>query len=113
MDIPLGPTRPSVRLRSAGAEGVSPGQRITLSIRPEDIALHLSRPDRTVNVIEGEVIDTVYLGSFLDGQVRVGAHTISVQIDHYERLVPGQKVFLTFEPEHERDPCRIINRWSQ
>jgi iron(III) transport system ATP-binding protein len=100
MDIRLGPTQPSVRLRAAAAAGVSRGQRITLSVRPEDIALHLTRPDRAVNVIEGEVIDTVYLGSFVDGQVRAGAHTISVQIDHYERLVPGQKVFLTFEPEH-------------
>ena len=100
IDVSLGPTGPSVRLRAAGAEGASPGQRLTLSVRPEDLVLHLTRPDRAVNVVEGEVIDTVYLGSFLDGQVRVGAHELSVQIDHYERLAPGQKVFLTFEPEH-------------
>ncbi|MGH2687980.1 MAG: ABC transporter ATP-binding protein, partial [Actinomycetota bacterium] len=100
IDIPLGPAQPSLRLRAAGAEGAVRGQRITLSVRPEDIALHLKRPDRAMNVIEGEVIDTVYLGSFLDGQVRVGAHELSVQIDHYEQLVPGQKVFLSFEPDH-------------
>jgi iron(III) transport system ATP-binding protein len=100
IDVALGSAGPSVRLRAVGAEGASPGQRLTLSVRPEDLALHLTRPDRAVNVVEGEVIDTVYLGSFLDGQVRVGTHELSVQIDHYERLAPGQKVFLTFEPEH-------------
>ncbi|MGH7388939.1 MAG: ABC transporter ATP-binding protein [Candidatus Rokuibacteriota bacterium] len=100
LEIPLGQAQRPVRLRAAGAEGASRGQRIVLSVRPEDLALHLTRPDGAANVIEGEVIDTVYRGSFLDCQVRAGTHEISVQIDHYEQLAPGQQVFLTFEPDH-------------
>ena len=46
------------------------------------------------------LIDTVYLGSFLECRVRVGRHEVGIQIDHYERLSPGQKVFLSFRPEH-------------
>jgi ABC-type Fe3+/spermidine/putrescine transport system ATPase subunit len=87
-------------LRAAGGEGAAPGQRITLSLRPEDIALHQARPDGLANVMEGDVIETVYLGSFLDCRVRVGPHEVAVQIDHYEQLRAGQRVFLTFHPDH-------------
>jgi iron(III) transport system ATP-binding protein len=100
VEIPLGAERLPLRLRAAGGEGAVRGQRIILSLRPEDIALHLTPPDGAPNVIEGQVIDTVYLGSFLDCQVRVGTHEVGVQIDHYEQLVPDQKVFLTFQPDH-------------
>ena len=100
VEIPLGGTQPPVHLRAIGAAGASRDPRIILSVRPEDLALHLTRPDGAPNLIEGEVIDTVYLGSFLNCQVRAGRHEISVQIDHYEQLFPGQRVFLTFEPEH-------------
>jgi hypothetical protein len=52
------------------------------------------------NFLEGEIIDTIYQGNFLDCQVRVGPQQIGVQMDHFELLDPGQKVFLTFEPDH-------------
>ena len=100
LEIPLGEGRLPLRLRAAGGEGAARGQRIILSLRPEDISLHLARPDACPNVIEGQVIDTVYLGNFLDCQVRVGTHEVGVQIAHYEQLVPDQKVFLTFQPDH-------------
>jgi hypothetical protein len=32
--------------------------------------------------------------------VRTGSCELSVQINHYEQLAPGQKVFLTFSPDH-------------
>lgn len=99
VEIPLGQGHTPLRLRAAGAEGVAPGQRIILSLRPEDLSLHLARPDGAPNVLEGEVVTTVYLGSFLDCRVRVGSHEVGVQLDHYERLSPAQKVFLTFEPD--------------
>ena len=100
LEIRVGSERAPLRLRAAGGGGAAPGQKVILTLRPEDIALHLNRPHEASNVIDGEVIETVYLGSFLDCQVRVGAREVSVQIDHYERLVPGQRVFLTFNPEH-------------
>ncbi|MGH7312767.1 MAG: ABC transporter ATP-binding protein [Candidatus Rokuibacteriota bacterium] len=100
LEISLGEGRLPLRLQAAGGEGAVRGQRIILSLRPEDISLHLARPDGSPNVIEGQVIDTVYLGSFLDCQVRVGTYEVGVQIDHYEQLVPNQKVFLAFRPDH-------------
>jgi iron(III) transport system ATP-binding protein len=98
--IPVGEGRAPLQVRAAGGEGAVPGQRIVLSLRPEDLALHLERPPDLPNLIEGEVVDTVYLGSFLDCRVRVGPHELGVQLDHVEPLAPGQPVFLTFAPDH-------------
>jgi len=90
-----------MRLRALGAESASASQRVILSLRPEDITLHLEAPSESVaNVLLGQVVDTVYQGNFLNCQVLVGPHEIGVQMDHFVQLEPGQKVYLTFEPEH-------------
>ena len=100
VEIPLGEERAPLRLRATGAEDAPAGGRIILSVRPEDILLHVEKPAEASNLMEGEVIDTVYLGNFLDCQVRVGPHEVGVQIDHFEQLAPGQKVSLSFTPDH-------------
>jgi iron(III) transport system ATP-binding protein len=101
LEIPLGQGRAPLHIRAAGAEGGTKGQSVILSLRPEDIALHLHRPDGgDGNLLEGEVIETVYLGNFLECRVRVGTHEIVAQLDHFEQLDPRQKVFLTFAPDH-------------
>ncbi len=89
-----------LRLRALGGESASPGQKVILSLRPEDVHLHLQPPGQTLNVLEGAIIDTVYQGNFLDCQVQVGPHEVGVQMDHFEQLSPGQKVYMTFEPDH-------------
>ncbi|MBT3350939.1 MAG: ABC transporter ATP-binding protein [Nitrospinaceae bacterium] len=90
-----------LRLHAIGAEGAQAGQSVILSLRPEDVTLHIEAPASPgPNLMEGEIIDTIYQGNFLDCQVRVGPHEIGVQMDHFELLDSGQKVFLTFEPDH-------------
>jgi iron(III) transport system ATP-binding protein len=102
IEIPLGDGRAPLHLKAAGGNGAAAGQRLILSVRPEDLSVHLRRPEGTgeVNLFEGEVIDTVYLGNFLECRVAVGRHEIVVQIDHYENLVPRQRIFLSFQPDH-------------
>ncbi len=102
VDVSMGQGAEPLRLRAVGAAGANPGDSINVSLRPEDVTLHLERPTGTDhgNLIEGNVIDTIYLGSFLEGRVRVGPHEIGIQIDHFENLVPDQTVYLTFQPEH-------------
>src|SRR5690606_7152346 len=75
VEVPLGNGREPLRLQAAGGEGAAKGQPLILSIRPEDIALHVERPTGIAdgNVFDGEVIDTIYLGNFLECRVRVGA----------------------------------------
>jgi ABC-type Fe3+/spermidine/putrescine transport system ATPase subunit len=102
LDIPLGDGLAPLRVRAAGGGGAAKGQKLFLSLRPEDIALHLQKPNGQSgdNVFEGEVIDTVYLGNFLECNVKVGSHEVDVQMDHYVQLDPQQKVFLSFAPDH-------------
>ena len=102
MEIPLGEDHAPLHVRARGGNHVSPGQRLILSIRPEDVSVHLHKPDSAsaCNLFEGEVIDTNYVGNFLECCVRVGRYEISVQTGHYEHLVPWQKVFLSFQPDH-------------
>ncbi|MDE0059108.1 MAG: TOBE domain-containing protein [Defluviicoccus sp.] len=66
------------------------------------MSLHTARPEGPgiENLFEGEVVDTIYLGSFLEGRVRVGRHEIAIRIDHYEEPAPGQTIHLSFRPEH-------------
>ena len=102
LEIPSANGQAPLRIQAAGAAGASAGQDIVLSLRPEDITLHTAAPNGTGNgnVMEGAVIDTVYLGSFLECRVDVSGHEVNIQIDHFEQLAPGQKVFLSFQPEH-------------
>ncbi|MBM3527416.1 MAG: ABC transporter ATP-binding protein [Alphaproteobacteria bacterium] len=101
MEIPLGEGRSPLRVSAVGGEGAAMGQTVILSVRPEDILVHLKAPETAVgNLTEGQVIDTVYLGNFLECRVRAGTHELGVQIDHFENLQPGQKVHLSFKPEH-------------
>ncbi len=47
------------------------------------------------------MIDTVYLGNFLECRVRVGAATRSASRSTItSSLVPQQKVFVSFQPDH-------------
>jgi ABC-type Fe3+/spermidine/putrescine transport system ATPase subunit len=100
VEVPLGGDHPPLQLRASCGDVAPKGQKIILSLRPEDLSLHLSHPGEAVNLMEGEIIDTIYLGNFLDCQVRVGPYEVGIQIDHYEKLSPGQKVYVSFSPDH-------------
>ena len=73
-----------------------------VSLRPEDVTLNTDKPSdaENLNLLEGKVIDTVYLGSFLECRVDVKGHEINIQIDHFENLSRDQTVFLTFRADH-------------
>ena len=102
LEIPSANGHAPLRLQAIGAVGANAGQDIVLSLRPEDIILHTAAPNGTGNgnVMEGAVVDTVYLGNFLECRVDVSGHEVNIQIDHFEQLTPGQKVFLSFQPAH-------------
>ena len=102
MQIPLGDDQAPLHIKAIGGDGAQKGDPLYLSLRPEDITLHLAAPNGGANgnVLEGNVIDTVYLGNFLECRVQVGIHEVGIQIDHFEQLAPGQKVYLSFQPDH-------------
>jgi ABC-type Fe3+/spermidine/putrescine transport system ATPase subunit len=100
VEIALGEGHAPLHLRAAGGKDANAGQKVTLSLRPEDIDIHFEEPADSGNLFEGEVTETVYLGSLLECRVKVGRYEVGIQIDHYEQIAPGQKVFLSFSPDH-------------
>jgi iron(III) transport system ATP-binding protein len=102
VEVSVGEGHAPLRLQAAGGKGAVSGQEVTLSLRPEDIAIHLERPGGIANgnLFEGEVVETVYLGNVLECRVKVGRLEVGIQIDHYEQIAPQQKVFLSFSPDH-------------
>jgi iron(III) transport system ATP-binding protein len=100
IEIALGEGRAPLRLQAAGGDGAKTGDKITLSLRPEDIDIKFEKPSSGANMFEGEVTETVYLGNVLECRVKVGRYEIGIQVDHYEQIAPRQKVFLSFQPEH-------------
>jgi iron(III) transport system ATP-binding protein len=83
----------------ASAPGVA-GDAVTMALRPEAIVLGTSQ--RGVagpaggNEVEGEVSELVYLGNLLDCSVRIGDHTMHVQLLPAAAPPPGARVFLRF-----------------
>ena len=77
VDVSMGQGAEPLRLRAIGAEGATPGDTVNVSLRPEDVTLHLERPQGTDhgNLIEGNVIDTIYLR---DSTVTASARGTSV-----------------------------------
>ena len=62
--VEITPASGDGRIFKAGAcEGLSVGQQVWLSVRPEKFRISLEPPQSTVNVVKGRVDDVGYLGS--------------------------------------------------
>ncbi len=92
VDTPLG------RLRTRAGNGLGPGDRCVLAVRPENIAL--GSPD--VNAVVGTIVLASYLGNTLRYDVQAAGDTV-LKVDvrdpwHHDLLPIGQTVTLTFPP---------------
>ncbi len=84
------------------AQDLSPGQSVTLSIRPEH--LRLSRdghetPAENYNVLEGKVHRAAYLGDVVDYRIQVGDWELRAHSSTDKALSHGEHVFIIFSPE--------------
>jgi iron(III) transport system ATP-binding protein len=102
VEIRARPGERPLRIRAASDRLLTRGSTIQLCLRPEDIALHTSKPTHTghVNVLPGRVLGTAYLGTYVECRVGVGSHELCVRSGNTGDLTPGQQVFLTFDPAH-------------
>lgn len=93
------------RLRALGYEvvakcpdGVGIGDEVTLSIRPEAIRTHATRPSAQ-NVLEGTIVRVEFLGEYVETLVEIGDAMLSVRHEPQERPHRGDSVWLEFRPE--------------
>jgi spermidine/putrescine transport system ATP-binding protein len=93
----------SVHVNSA--DHLSRGQQVTLSVRPERIALSTSNGQCRLG--PATVFDRTYLGNAVEYHLRAGSHTFTVRsprggLRGLQDFAPGDTVQLEFEPNAAR-----------
>jgi iron(III) transport system ATP-binding protein len=74
-----------------------PGERVAISVRPEDVDLAETRPPGD-NIWEGRVEQKVFLGEALDFQVRVGSRVLLSRQHPTLRTKVGEAIFVHLDP---------------
>ena len=73
-------------------------QAAVISIRPENIPLHKSKPQGLDNVLEGTVTEAIFMGDAYQCKIAVGDDLIAVHTHPFNAVNPGDKVFLHLDP---------------
>jgi len=79
-------------------EGLGAGSTALLSVRPENV--HATRDKEADPCLEGEVLQSIFLGNCLDCRVLWGDFEWKVLAHPRARLRAGERVFLRLDPEH-------------
>ena len=75
------------------------GDRVVISVRPENLLLFAERPDdEGANVFEGVVHSKVFLGQTLDLQIQVGRELLRVRAHPSQNPSLGSTVFVAVDP---------------
>ena len=86
------------------AQHHAPGSRVTVVVRPEEVAIGLQAPGDDANVFRATVEEVTYLGAALDCRTRTAWGPLSVRTQPARKLVPGAQVLVRIPPE----ACRIL-----
>jgi len=87
-------------------DGTTDDEALSLSVRPEDIKLHLEEPPSgTPNVLPGEVEFVLFLGDVVEYRLIVGGQTLLCKQHPDIRLRRRDKVFVEFPVAH----CVVVS----
>jgi iron(III) transport system ATP-binding protein len=79
-------------------EELHPGERVVLSVRPEDVELAEARPEGA-NVWQARVDQKVFLGEFVDFQVKLGDRILLSRRHPSLRTPIGEPIHVKLHPE--------------
>lgn len=88
----------TVRLPCRLGDGIAAGAEAVVSIRPENV--HPLRESGGAGVLEGEVLQAIFLGNCVDCRVRWRTFEWRVLAHPRDRLRAGERVYLRLDPEH-------------
>jgi len=74
------------------------GAAVLVSVRPEDIELYEQRPDGP-NVIAGKVDFKVFLGEYMDYQIKVGERQVLARVHPSFKALVGETIYMRMNPE--------------
>ena len=92
IDSEIGP------LKARGVDSLKHGEEIVLSVRPEDIELSERRQDGE-NTYQATVDQKVFLGEFVDFQVRIGTRSVQSRAHPSLRTRVGEGLYVRIDPE--------------
>ena len=98
IDSPLGPIQCSRRV------DVSPGQEVTVSIRPEFIQVIEGDLGDRPNIFRGHLEFVVFVGDASEGEVRIGSSVLIVRLDATAGVKEGDEIALHVDPSH----CSVL-----
>ncbi len=82
---------------------LSPGAKVRVSIRPEDLSTHAAAGE-AVNTIEGRMTFAAFAGAAVEAELRCGGNNIACLLDRDADLTPGRTVTLRAKP----DACLVL-----
>jgi iron(III) transport system ATP-binding protein len=85
-------------LKARGVDSLKSGEEVVLSIRPEDIELSERKQDGE-NTYEATVDQKVFLGEFVDFQVRIGARSVQSRAHPSLRTRVGEGLHVRIDPD--------------
>ena len=86
-------------LHSSSVDAVHVGDKVVLSIRPEDVQLTEEQPAvRGVNSFHAMVDQKIFLGEAMDFQVRIGERTLLARTHPSVRTAIGHRVWACIDP---------------
>jgi len=85
-------------IRVHATQDLRPGERVSVSVRPEDVELTEERPAGD-NVWQGRVDQKVFLGEAVDFQVKVGPRTLLSRRHPTLRTKIGEPIWVQLNPE--------------
>ncbi len=85
-------------MKVRAVEALQPGEKVILSVRPEDIRLSETRPEGE-NVWEGSVDQKVFLGEAVDFQVKIRDRALQSRAHPSLRTRVGELIYLRIDPD--------------
>jgi len=89
-----------MRARPAHNGDMTPGSACFFGVRPEDFRLLTADEDAETNVIEGNIIQSRFVGEAMIYSVAVGSAVLGVRTHHSVELAVGERVRLLASPEY-------------
>ncbi|GGG00969.1 ABC transporter ATP-binding protein [Paenibacillus abyssi] len=85
-------------IKAYSAQEPVPGSKVVISIRPENIHVSHERPTDG-NVAEGQIDTRIFLGEYVDLQLKVGESLLQARTHPSLRYPAGTQVYLGMDPE--------------
>jgi len=93
-------TYEGITLTTPIPEHIKEGERLTISIRPEHIQLHTTKPTAEQNIIQGRIVREVFQGNLTYYKIDVKGREITAQAEPDLTTPENTTIYITINPKH-------------